>query len=128
MAGAKVKVIKDRRRKFTDAVRRVVIRRLAKVGELVRSEVVRVLSQHSSRGAGPSPIGGPPGIDEGTLRKSVNYSVDERKLEVSIGSPLVYAAHEFWGRPYLQPTAFRLQPLAQRILTAKISDAELGKP
>ena len=120
-----MRVKKDRRAELEYRIHREGIRRLRKVGELVRGRVVERISI-PTRAAGPSLPGTPPHADTGKLRQSISYRTDERNLTVTIGTPLAYGKFLEEGtskmdpRPYLKSTVEELLPQIKRILTEPI--------
>jgi len=58
---------------------------------------VETAAKRSMRGKGPSAQGTPPGIDTGTLRRSVTHQVNPTKLECRVGSNVPHARIQEMG-------------------------------
>lgn len=116
---------------FIPSLEQALHRRLEKIGVLLSSEVRRNLSV-STRANGPSAPGGFPHADTGTLRKSISYAVDRSRLEVRVGSTVLYApwledgTTKMAARPYLRRTARDLESRILNILTRRIKGQEFA--
>jgi HK97 gp10 family phage protein len=99
-------------RKLEAELRAYLARRLVTVGELVRDQVVMLLSQTGNvTGHTPSLPGQPPATVTGTLRASILSETDKLDLVVYIGvdasSPAnKYAAALEFGTSRIQPRPF----------------------
>ena len=108
--------------KVTNAIHNKLTRRLGVVGEIVASYARESIST-PTRTAGPSLPGEPPHADTGTLRKSVEWKVDEKNLTVEVGSNIPYALMLEQGtanmaaRPFLVPSVENTRALWKRVLT-----------
>lgn len=109
----------------TDAVRKMLVSRLRRVGSEMRSYIIKKISEGKTRSQGPSQPGNPPHVDTGRLRQSIFFRVDAEKLTVMVGTNLLYglwlelSTSKMAARPFLRPSLLEMHNKIVFILTKK---------
>lgn len=87
-------------------------------------------SSNKGNGGIPSPVGSPPALKTGTLRRSVQHvpaRVVKKEVRAKVGSNLVYApVHEFskkFPRPYFRPALNKTRRRMVSAINASLSKA-----
>lgn len=80
-------------RELTDQCRRIVAKRLRAAAQQVKLRCQQLISQKG----GPSLPGQPPHLVTGQLRDSLLVTVDDNKLQATVGSTVPYAVYLEYG-------------------------------
>lgn len=109
--------------KFKDEIRNKAKRNMIDACKFLESYI-----KHSISGPSPSAPGEPPGVKTGTLRRSIDWEIDEGRNELigRIGTATEYAIFLEFGtsrglvaRPFLRPALAKNKSKIAKILSSK---------